>query len=56
MNSMKLKLAILLISFLKGLNSTHKNLSGINSILKGRNSQRIKNSRKISFGDVQFSY
>ena len=41
---------------ISSLNSTHKNLSGINSILKGRNSQRIKNPRKISFGDVQFSY
>ena len=38
------------------LNNIHKNLSGISSILKGRNSQRIKNPRKISFGDVQFSY
>ena len=38
------------------LNPINKNLSGINSILKGRNSQRIKNPRKISFGDVQFSY
>jgi hypothetical protein len=38
------------------LKNIHPNLSGINSILKERKSQRIKNPRKISFGDVQFSY
>ena len=41
---------------ISSLNNINKNLSGINSILKERNSQRIKNPRKISFGDVQFSY
>ena len=29
---------------------------GLNSILKGRSTHRIKNERKISFGKVQFSY
>ena len=43
-------------SSISSLNNLTKNLSGINSILKGRNSQRIKNKRKISFGNVQFSY
>ena len=38
------------------LNSENKNSLGINSILKERNSQREKNQRKISFGDVEFSY
>ena len=33
----------------------YKNSLGINSILKPRNSQR-DNLRKISFGNVQFSY
>jgi len=41
---------------ISSLNNINKNLSGINSILKERKSQRIKNPRKISFGDVQFSY
>ena len=31
-------------------------LSGVKSILKERGSERIKNPRKISFGDVQFSF
>ena len=37
------------------LNKDYKNSLGINSILKPRNSQR-DNLRKISFGNVQFSY
>jgi len=41
---------------ISSLNNINKNLSGINSILKERKSQRIKNPRKISFWDVQFSY
>ena len=41
-------------SSVSSLNSNHKKL--LNSILKERSSQRIKNSRKISFGEVQFSY
>ena len=36
------------------LNNNYKN--SLISILKERNSQRIKNPRKISFGEVQFSY
>ena len=43
-------------SSISSLKKNYKNLSGINSILKERKSQRIKNPRKISFGDVQFSY
>ena len=38
------------------LNSENKNSLGINSILKERNPQKEKNQRKISFGDVEFSY
>ena len=38
------------------LNKHYNNSLGINSILKLRSSQRVKNVRKISFGDVQFSY
>ena len=34
----------------------NKNKNSLNSILKEPNSQKIKNPRKISFGDVQFSY
>ena len=34
----------------------NKNKNSLNSILKAPNSQKIKNPRKISFGDVQFSY
>ena len=41
-------------SSVSSLKSNHKN--SLNSILKERSSQRIKNSRKISFGEVQFSY
>ena len=38
------------------LNSENKNSLGINSILKERNPQKEKNQRKISFGNVEFSY
>ena len=41
-------------SSVSSLKNNHKN--SLNSILKERSSQRIKNSRKISFGEVQFSY
>lgn len=34
----------------------NKNKNSLNSILKEPNSQKIKNPRKISFGEVQFSY
>ena len=34
----------------------NKNKNSLNSILKEPNSQKVKNPRKISFGDVQFSY
>ena len=36
------------------LNNNYKN--SLNSLLKERNSQRLKNLGKISFGDFQFSY
>ena len=35
---------------------SHNNKNSLNSILKDRSAQRIPNPRKISFGDVQFSY
>lgn len=43
-------------SSVPSLNKDYKKLLGINSILKERNSQRLKNPRKISFGEVEFSY
>ena len=38
------------------LKNKDKSLFTVNSILKERSTQRIKNGRKISFGSVQFSY
>lgn len=38
------------------LKMKNNSLFSVNSILKERSTQRVKSGRKISFGDVQFSY